>query len=351
MNTGNNNNNNSKHKIVSGGKYLGRGTAGCVFRPHLKCITVSNKKNSVGKVFKHEEEYNNELDMGRIMQAIDTKNEFTIPLIATCDGIHYYRHNDEVSKCKSIDSNTPPSNYKQIIYRYGGQSLEQVMSNGKRNGSIANFCKIFLALKPILLGIQKFNNRDPNPNVVHHDIKPHNIMILRSKLYLIDYGLLSAHDEIYQANRTQVLSTDYPWYPPEFKAYLFKNTGDYDILFKRINDNFVNVEPVIGKAIVTILKMTPKKDFEAFYNSKIPKKQYVTYADKIDVYSIGIVLLQLFLWSNYYRKQYTRPSKYNTVKLHIIELIKGMIQFDPRNRMSIEQVINKYNQIEALLKN
>ena len=343
--------NSKKYKTISGGKYLGRGTAGCIFRPHLKCVNVNNQKNSVGKVFNDEDDYTNELDMARIMQRIDTKNDFSIPIISSCDGIHYYRHNDEVSKCKLLNLNNPPSNYKQIIYKYGGQSLEQVMSNGKRTGNITNFCKIFLAFKPILLGIQKFNNRAPSPNVAHLDIKPHNIMLLRSKLYLIDYGLLSAHDEIYQTNRTHILSSDYPWYPPEFKAFVFKNAGDYDKLFKRINDNFVNVEPVVGKAIVTILKMTPKKDFEAFYNSKVPKKEYIDYANKIDVYSLGIVLLQLYLWSNYHGKQYSRPSKYNTIKGHVIDLLKGMIQFDPRNRMSIEQVINKYSEIELLMQN
>lgn len=344
-------NNNNTHKLVSGGKYLGRGTAGCIFKPHLKCATVSNQKNSIGKVFNDEDEYNNELDMARIMERIDSKHEFSIPIIASCDGIHYYRHNDEVSRCKLLSLNHPPSYYKQIIYKYGGQSLEEIMSNGKRIGNITNFCKLFLAFKPILLGIQKFNNRDPSPNIVHLDIKPHNIMLLRSKLYLIDYGLLSAHDEIYQANRTQILTSDYPWYPPEFKSYTFKNTGDYDKLFKRINDNFVNVDPVLGKAITTTLKMTPKKDFETFYNSKIPKKQYIEYAHKIDVYSLGVVLLQLYLWSNYHRKQYSRPSKYSRVKGLVIELLKGMIQFDPRHRMSIEQVITKYNEIEVLLRN
>lgn len=341
--------NKKENNVRSGGKYLGKGSEGCIFRPHLKCINQSNKKNSVGKVFNDDEKYNNELDMARIMERVDVNNNFSIPIIAACDGIQYYRHNDEVSKCKLIDMSIPPSNFKQIIYKYGGQSLQQIMSSDTRTGNITNFCKLFLAFKPILLGIQKFNNRDPSPNIVHLDIKPHNILLLRSKLYLIDYGLLSAHDEIYQTNRTHILSSDYPWYPPEFKAYLFK--GDYDKLFKRINDNFVNVDPVIGKAIVSALKMTPKKDFEGFYNSKIPKKQYIEYANKIDVYSLGIVLLQLYLWSNYHRKTYTRPSKYNTIKGHVIELLKGMIEFDPRKRMSIEQVINKYNEIEALMRN
>ncbi len=338
-------NSSNKH----GGKYLGRGTAGCIFRPHLKCITETNKKNSVGKVFNDEEFYNNELDMARIMQRIDDKNEFSIPIIANCDGLHYYRHNDEVSKCKLLDKNVPLSNYKQIIYKYGGKSLENVISSDTRVPSIKNFCKILLAFEPILEGIKKFNSRDPSPNVVHLDIKPHNIMLLRSKLYLIDYGLLSAHQEIYQPSRTNILATDYPWYPPEFKAYIFK--GDYDKLFNRINDNFVNVEPEVGRAITTMLKMNPKKDFEAFFNSKIPKKQYVNYADKIDVYSLGIVLLQLYIWSNYHKRTYTRHSKYQNVKNRIIELLKGMIQFDPRNRLSINEVLKKYKQIKDTLLN
>ena len=331
------------------GTYLGRGTAGCIFKPHLKCVKVSNKKNSVGKVFNDEEEYSNELDMARIMQKIDSDNEFSIPMIASCDGLHYYRHNDEVSKCKLIDTKAPLTQYKQIIYKYGGKSLDNIMSSDSRVGSIKNFCKMLLAFKPIINGIKKFNNRAPSPNVVHLDIKPQNIMSLSSKLYLIDYGLLSAHQEVYHSSRTHILATDYAWYPPEFKAYIFK--GDYDKLFKRINDNFVNVDPQIGKAITTILKMNPKKDFEAFYNSKISKKQYVDFANKIDVYSLGIVLLQLYVWSGYHRKQYTRPCKYHNVKLEVIELLKGMIQFDPRHRMSIEQVISKYNHIDTLLSN
>jgi serine/threonine protein kinase len=335
----------------NGGKYLGRGTAGCIFRPHLKCVSLSNKKNSVGKVFVDKDEYENELEMVRIMERIDPNNEFTIPSLGTCNGIHYYRHNDEVSKCKTIiNTINDKDNIDQIIYKYGGKSLYDVM-NGltTHQGSIKNFLKLMLLFKPILLGIQKFNNRSPSPNVVHLDIKPHNIMLLRSKMYLIDYGLLSAHDEVYNKNRLHILSSDYPWYPPEFKAFTFPPKADYDKLFERINDNFVKVEPKIGTAISTTLKMNPKKDFVSFFNTKLAKKDYINYADKIDIYSLGIVLLQLYLWSGYHKKVYSRPSKYHNIKLNVIELIKGMIQFDPRNRYNIEQVINKFNEISVLL--
>jgi serine/threonine protein kinase len=226
------------------------------------------------------------------------------------------------------------------------------MHSGTRAGSITNFIKIFNLLEPILEGIQTFNNRHPSPSIVHLDIKPQNILLLRSKLYLIDYGLLSAHDEVYANNRTHILSSDYPWYPPEFKAYAYPTKGgSYDKLFSRINDNFANIEPEIGQAIVTVLKMNPKKDFEAFYKQNTSKKRYIQFADKIDIYSLGIVLFQLYLWSGYHQRRYQRPalSKYATIRTEVIELIKGMIQFDPTRRLTITQALKQYRQIKAMM--
>jgi serine/threonine protein kinase len=338
-----------KDNNQSAGKYVGKGIAGCIFRPHLKCQTVSNKKNSIGKVFDDHEEYDNELQMARIIERIDPDFKFSIPILGTCDNLHYYRHNDEVSKCSLIDNKHRPQDYKQIIYKYGGKSLQDTMTSEFRVGSITNFIKIFSMLEPVLEGISKFNSRNPSPNVVHLDIKPHNMLVLRSKLYLIDFGLLSAHDEVYTKHRNHILSSDYPWYPPEFKAYVYPSSGGYDKLISRINDNYAKVEPEVGKAIVNVLKMDPKKDFEGFVNDKVAKKDYIKFADKIDVFSLGIVLLQLLLWSGYHKRKYSRPSKYSVIQPHVISLIKGMIQFDPRQRMTIQQVLQKYRDIIALL--
>jgi len=334
-----------------GGKYLGRGTTGCIFKPHLKCITLSNQKNSIGKVFNDTDDYDNELQMARIMARIDPKGAFSIPFINNCEGVSYIRHNDEVSKCKlmnSQDTNAKLRDYNQIIYKYGGTSLLDLMTKPNSTGTISRFIKLFTRFEPILQGIKKFNNRrrDSNaPNVVHFDIKPHNILSLRSKLYLIDFGLLSTHEEIYSKNTTHILASDYPWYPPEFKAYLFPPTADFNKLFNRVQDNFLKVEPYLATAVTSTLKMNPKQDLQAFYNAKVPKKDYIHYANKIDVYSLGIVLLQLYLWSGYHKRNYSRPSKYSVARDQIKELIKGMIAFDPRQRLSIEQVLQRHKSI------
>ena len=338
----------SNKKQQTGGEYVGEGMTGCIFRPHLKCINVSNKRNSVGKVFGDNDEYDNELQMTRIVARIDPHGEFTVPVISSCDSLHYYRHNDEVSKCKLMTNDRQPNEYKQIIYKYGGTSLQKLMT--KHKGSISRFIKLFTRLEPIMQGIKKFNTRTPNaPNVVHLDIKPHNILSLRSKLYLIDFGLLSAHDEIYTKNTTNILTSDYPWYPPEFKVFLFPTKGNFITLFKRVQDNFVNVEPYIANAIVTTLHVDVKHDLERFFNDKVPKKDFNQYASKIDIYALGIVLLQLFLWSGYHNKRYSRPSKYSSIRGEITELIKGMICFDPRQRYTIEQALEHFRRIKQHL--
>jgi serine/threonine protein kinase len=347
---------NKDHKdCQQGGKYLGRGTAGCIFRPHLKCTDVSNKKNSVGKVFNDDDDYENELQMARIMARIDPKGDFSIPIIANCEGIHYYRHNDEVSKCKLINNTKQSADYKQIIYKYGGTSLQDIMT--KQPGTIPRFIKLFMRLEPILEGLKKFNSRSPNaPNVVHFDIKPHNLLSLRSKLYLIDFGLLSTHEEVYSKYTTHILASDYPWYPPEFKVYLFPSSSshkDFDKLFNRVQDNFMKVEPYIAHAITTVLKMNVKQELQAFYNDKVPKKEYIqSFANKVDIYSLGIVLLQLYVWSGYHKKKYSersRPSKYSIARDQITELIKGMIAFDPRKRLTIDQVLAQHKRIKEHL--
>lgn len=344
-------------KEHKGGKYLGRGTAGCIFKPHLKCTNVSNKKNSVGKVFNDGDDYENELQMARIMERIDPKGEFSIPIIANCEGIHYYRHNDEVSRCKLISPSKPPTDYKQIIYKYGGTSLHDIMT--KQQGTIQRFIKLFIRMEPILEGLKKFNGRSPNaPNVVHFDIKPHNILSLRSKVYLIDFGLLSTHEEVYSKYTTHILASDYPWYPPEFKVYLFsssssKTNQDFNKLFNRVQDNFMKVEPYIANAITTVLRTDVKQELQAFYNDRVPKKEYTqSFANKVDIYSLGIVLLQLYLWSGYHKKKYSersRPSKYSVARDQITELIKGMIAFDPRKRLTIDQVLARHKSIKEHL--
>lgn len=331
--------------MQNGGKFIGDGMTGCVFKPHLKCKDVNNKKNAIGKVFFDKKEYDNESKLVEIVKRIDPNNNFTVPMLGKCDKVQYFRSTDNIKSCKMIRENSQdPQTYHQIIYSYGGKSLETTL---ERNGTVNSFWKILTAFEPILKGIEKFTK----DSIVHLDIKPPNILMLKNKLYLIDFGLMSSNEEVFKKNRHEILIDNYMWYPPEFKAYLLNNKGTIDLLLKRYLDNFEMGDVVIRRGIKSILNSANgKQQLEGFFNDKIPQKEYVKFAPKVDVYSLGIVFAQLFIWSGYMRKVYSRPCQSSVLRDHMKTMIKGMLNCDPRNRSSIQQVVVQYEKIMELRK-
>ena len=73
--------------------------------------------------------------------------------------------------------------------------------------------KKFLQLfKPFLKGLIKLHSN----GIIHRDIKPANVLIKKTKISLIDFGLSCRANDVYKAKHNHVLSYHYPWYPPEF---------------------------------------------------------------------------------------------------------------------------------------
>jgi serine/threonine protein kinase len=324
-----------------GGKFLASGAYGCIFYPHLKCKDVNNIKNGVGKVFPDVDAYEAELDIVKgIEKKIDPTNKFTVSVLGSCD-IHYYRATDNVSKCDLIEQDKQPSDFKQIIYKYSGKSLQSILSNKKAKGTVPKFMKLFRMFGPIVEGLEKMNKS----KFVHCDIKPDNLMVIKDKMYLIDFGILCQEDEVFTRNRINILISDYIWFPPEFKAFYFKHSSGYDKLFKRITDNFTGYSDV-ANALYNVLHLNVKNDFEVFYNDKVPKKHYTeNFAGKVDTYSIGMVLLYLYVWSGFDKKKYKRPCANSSFRNMLLNMIKGMVQFDPRERSTCQDVLRQYKEI------
>jgi serine/threonine protein kinase len=324
-----------------GGKYIGSGAYGCVFNPHLKCKEVNNKKQTVGKVFENHEEYEEEFKVAEYIQKkVDPKNKFTIPLVGSCQ-VAYFRQTDNVKSCDLIQKGKKAEDYHQVMYKYAGKSLEDILKNKKRTGTISSFLKIFKGFGPILQGIKTFQEN----SLVHSDIKPANIMMLKDKLYLIDFGLLCKFDELFIKDRAGILVANYPYFPPEFKAFGFKAERGFDRLYELAMANFES-RMTLARALTTTLKMKPKDDLEKFFTDKVPKKAYIQYAGKADIYGLGLVLFQLFLWSGFMDKQYKRPGPNSVVRDMIIDMIRKMLHFDPRARYTIDEAIAHHNKIQ-----
>lgn len=332
---------NSIKQQQTAGKFVASGSYGCTFYPHLKCKDMSNKKNTIGKVFPEAEDADEEAKiMNAIKTKLDPKNDFTVPFHGRCK-VHYIRKTDEAASCNLITKNNA-KDAEQLLYAYGGQSLSKTFH---KKGSINGLLKLLPAFVPIVEGLVKMNNL----KWVHFDVKPDNMLLLHGKLYLIDFGIISVENDVYSNINANRLISDYAWYPPEFKVYFFKKNTEYERLYKRVMDNFQGSNAELAGAMMTVLKGNPMKELELFFKDSLPKKQYTNLSSKVDTYSLGLILLKLYLWSGFHQKIYKIKTRRFVVREKIIELIKGMTHFDPRQRLSATEVLVKLKAIVDLI--
>jgi serine/threonine protein kinase len=258
---------------------IGEGTYGKVYRPPLKCDS-KNFKNSIGKVFSNKDDYNDELKIISKIKNINTRNTFSIPFYESC-----------------------PENL-QLIYKDGGMDLYDFISFKSNK----NFRNILNKMKYICLGIKKLIDH----KYVHQDIKLENLVYNKTNLYLIDFGLLASFKDIHK--HSEFLKYDYIPFPPEYKKFIYHNK-----FIPYFLKNFS------GSTIFGFIKKiypTWKEDLQTL-DAKI-------YPDKIDIYSLGMVILILYKWSD---------KKNNKIE----ELIRGMICFNPVKRWDINKVIAWFN--------
>lgn len=316
--------------------YIESGAYGCIFTPPLKC---SNKtklkypKNTVSKVFSSDESFKDEKNIQKIIDKIDPDHKFTLEYFGSCDVNIDNVKISNVKDCKHINASKKKT-YKELIYSFGGIDLSDVLAREK--GTPAKFNSILKSFKALIEGLKLIINK----KYLHVDIKPENILLHDKRIYLIDFGLMTKIDDIYE--KEYILTHDYPYYPPEFKYIIYKNkfvskflkNFEYKIL---INNNRIN----IYKALIEYLDYTIDEQLEDIKNlTKLSLRKLKLYSDKIDIYSIGIVLLLFYIWSDSHKNS---SNSVNSKKVK--DLIKQMIRFDPEKRISPDNLIKEYQSL------
>jgi serine/threonine protein kinase len=162
-------------------------------------------------------------------------------------------------------------------------------------------------IKYLCKGIQILLNND----YVHQDIKLENIVFNGKNLYLIDFGLMVKKNDIY--NHEDFLKYNYIPFPPEYQRYVYG--ADYIKYFmKTFNGN--------PEFLKSLKELYP--NFQSDLNELKSGPSYPT--DKIDIYSLGMVMCSLYRW-------------YGKKNNNIEELICGMVCMNPVKRWNIEKVI------------
>lgn len=321
---------------------IGEGSYGCIFKPIVTCKHEKKlPRDTIGKVFIDYSEFDIEKTIQEKIKVIDPKNEFTLPLYDVCD-IKKFSQHDNVEKCTLISNNNDKINeYPQLIYKYGGIDLKNIIKNDL--GNVKKFMDLFVKFRPIFVGIKKMINA----NYIHQDIKPPNILYNKKtkKIYLIDFGILTYSQDIYKHNNSYVLKYDYPYYPPEYKLFV-NNKDSFIKYYNKVLKNF-HFDFVIGNKHIDLLRIIYEDigvdvvdDLKKVYDN--PKN--IFNPSKIDLYSLGIVILELFIWSGLYNKKKTNTiNKELQSKMKVF--LKGLIRFNSLERYDILKTINSFDEI------
>ena len=200
-------------KTCSDMELIDSGTYGCVMMPPVteKKYIIKNDINyddrandDISKLYKAGyKEYLKELQILKFVQKLDPSNKFTTKLKGAQ---HLSRDvfediDTDVNYCLR---NKKQNIYYQIILENGGKKLTD-----KYQLTYSKFLELF---KGFIKGVIKLHRN----GIVHRDIKPANVLIKKTKMSLIDFGLSCRAKDVFKAKYEHVLSFHYPWYPPEF---------------------------------------------------------------------------------------------------------------------------------------
>lgn len=187
---------------INGGKSIGHGGFGCVFRPSIKCNSNSPSNKEISKLMLKkdaEEEFNEISFFATILSKIKNYNNyFLIENIRLCKPTHLSSSDLKSfnKQCTALikEGFTPDNiNYKlndlsMLVMPYGGISIEQYINKNISSISLSELNESMIDL--LKNGILPMNKK----KIFHADIKSSNILCKKDqnkKLHcrLIDWGL------------------------------------------------------------------------------------------------------------------------------------------------------------------
>jgi serine/threonine protein kinase len=343
-----------------------------IYPPISKFIFINDIKhddkiydNTIGKLFINNrnafyEEYNK---YNLIINKIDPNNDFTLKLIKhsayKLKKSHLKHININVYNNLKINNKLITDNldiYEMIIEK-GEITLHEHLK--KIYYPIEIFKQLFLN---ILLGVKKLHEN----NIIHLDIKETNIILLKNKLYLIDFGISSDLYDFFEHEKIHIFKQKYVYHPFEtlifnyiyINLYTSKNItcsiNDIIIFIKNNKNNIIetNIDNYYNNLnnylfFYNISKDTIIKQINTFIDSIINieydnidiKQDFIKcisnifkiYTKKIDLFSIGITLNRLMIFI------------INNNKL--ANLIPLLLNSNPNERLDIDQLIEYFNNL------
>ena len=239
-----------KHKNISGGKVIGSGGYGCIFRPALKCKNESSLSNKSSKqitklmTIKHANyEYEEITQFIPFLQKIPNyKNYFIIDDITLCEPTKLTESDlENFKKCKALKK-------KNITKQNINEHLDELLALNLPDGGIdvgdyVDDNKSIPELNKMLINLLKYGIIPMNLLYIYHcDVKGSNILIGDdNQARLIDWGLSAKTNG---STIPKIFSRKPLQYNIPFSSILFNDT--FTQMYKEFkkNDDEKNIKQI-----------------------------------------------------------------------------------------------------------
>jgi len=322
---------------TKGGKVIGLGTYGCVFKPSIPCDTDTPVQisDTVSKVFLKDSAATQEMQELIMIQKIDPEHIFTIPIITKdlCDvTLESFKPSDEADKC-SFPKNKDV--FKQVIMKYGGVSLDKL-------DITTSYETFFRKCHSLFYGLAKLQEAGR----AHLDMTTRNIVFDGERARIIDFGLSCLLHDVWNVYERSYLFTasPYHYYPPEMYAFGFLVDSRNKQIIPDARDLVHHLIKMFDRdhKILSYLNVFYKEDLEGFGYELIHETQHMTIPEleqyfsrfvNIDIYGTGYALAKL-----YYEYRIKNGESFPYIKF----FIKEMLQMHPLRRIHPDDALHLF---------
>ena len=364
----------TKKIIIRGGKFLGEGSYGCVFHPAIKKCNILNantntnskQSNYVSKVFTDIAEAHKDFNQGKVMSRIDSNNDYTIVPVSMCELTLEELKNVEVEygKCNKLAEEYMEysDGIVQVVYSEKGIALDDYMKQNKL--TVSNVLDI---AEYLIKGVKFFKDN----KVIHHDIKPPNIVITAdNKPKYIDFGLSQEYSTFFE----HAFGANYRYWSKEMGLYeeirgyvhphdirdlkygaceiwkkKYSDTKEVFLENMKTNRNiFAKYRKYFPDLFDGIMSKIYDEKIGCVYDASAKKmissdinkidKLFEPFLDKFDIFGVGRTIEDM-LETVEDTPNNTSNSEYSKYE-GLIKLVEQTTLSDPRKRMAVEDALS-----------
>ena len=349
------------------GRYLGKGTTGCTFRPAIRCRGEPARRPGMISKLMLPDEAGREMIIQPILEAVDPTQRYFLGPVTTCIPEYENPENTIPAECdiagqnRGIPINIRTKGPRIVLFENGGRDLSNILHGGAPLTK-ADGLSLLVGLANLLEGLVKLHDA----NTAHLDIKLPNIVasIRPDSSYnvrFIDFGLTLSSEMLRRKTTEELthLTSNYYAWPYELRNVYYKRTGG---TVRGLTDFY-------GSLVLNYL--SPQVPTWMWYSGGGPilrtrageemlqrarAAHPVQLIKAADIYSMGRVLAEIF--NNITGQECTGPDRFNNtrdavpdnVSIPFWRLIVRMLSPDMFLRPSAAEVFAEYNALLPLIR-